>query len=260
MDRSRGEPPLTDDDFETYRQIATGQSPPDGHDVSRLLALRLIDRDPYAPSGYIPGDPRMAVQSLTGGLLGDLEAIVARVSQIPALERLAEHFDPQRLYGGPGSEYLATTAQMNARLGEISAAAHSDFCAVQPGEPADRDPAILRLGVERTRAALQRGVQVRSIYHRSAHEHDQTRDYIHAMIADGAEVRASTLPGPRLVIIDRQHAFVDNHVIKGEGNSGWHLFDRAAVAWARSIFEIFWDHATRWQDIGPATCDPLSER
>lgn len=80
------------------------------------------------------------------------------------------------------------------------------------------------------------------------------------MIDDGAEVRASNTPGPRLVIVDRQHLFIDNHVIDGaEGNSGWHVFDRAVVTWARSLFDLFWNMAVRWQDIG-VNASPLSER
>ncbi|MFJ4322282.1 hypothetical protein ACIP3A_04050 [Streptomyces tricolor] len=181
--------------------------------------------------------------------MSDLQSFSLRLAQLPALEDLSQHYDPHRLYGGPGSEYLPTAAQMNSRLGEVGGAAEAEFCSVQPGEPADRDPEILRLGVERTRAALQRGVQVRSLYHRSAHEHPQTREYINQMTADGAEVRVSTLPGPRMVIIDRRHLFIDNHVIEGaEGNSGWHVFDRAAVMWARTLFGLFWNNATRWHD------------
>ncbi|MET7679413.1 hypothetical protein [Streptomyces sp. NPDC005423] len=262
MDTPGTELRLTEQDFAAYRQIAAGHPPPPGYAPERLLALRLIDRDPYASGGYIPNDPMTAVHGLTVTVLGELEQLVHRVSQIPALEALQAHFDPHRFYGGPGSEFLATAAQMNARLGETGGNARTEFCSIQPGEPADRDPAILRLGVERTRSALRRGVQVRSIYHRSAHEHDQTRDYVAQMIADGAEVRASALPGPRLVIIDRQHAFVDNHVIeRAEHNSGWHLFDRAAVSWARAAFDLFWDHATRWQDLALAANDnPLTER
>lgn len=262
LDTPDDELPLAERDFAAYRQIAEGRPLPPGYAPDKLLALRLVDRDPYAPGGYIPNDPTAAVHGLTTAVLGELEQLVQRVSQIPALERLAEHFDPHRFYGGPGSEFLGTAAQMNARLGEIGGGARTEFCSIQPGEPADRDPAILRLGVERTRSALRRGVQVRSIYHRSAHEHGQTRDYVAEMIADGAEVRASALPGPRLVIIDRQHAFVDNHVIeRAENNSGWHLFDRAAVAWARAAFDLFWDHATRWQDLALTTNDdPLTER
>ncbi|MBL1107964.1 hypothetical protein JK361_25815 [Streptomyces sp. 5-8] len=262
LDKAGTESRLTEEDFAVYQLIAEGAPPPNGYDVGRLLALRLIDADPYSPGGYIAHDPRGAAQGLTTRIRNDLQRLVDYVSQIPALERLADHWDPHRLYGGPGSEYLASAAQMNARLGEIGAAAASEFCAIQPGEPADRDPAILRLGVERTRTALQRGVTVRSIYHRSAHEHPQTREYIEAMTADGAEVRASTLPGPRIVLIDKRHLFIDNHVIDGgEGNSGWHVFDRAAVMWVRAVFDLFWNHATRWADLcRTAAAGPLTQR
>ncbi|MEU0332249.1 hypothetical protein [Streptomyces sp. NPDC006193] len=262
LDNTGAELSLTEEDVDAYRRIAEGQTPPPGYNIARLVALRLVDPDPYTPGNYIAHDPRGAAQSLTAGVLADLQRLVRQLSQIPALQRLAEHFDPHRLYGGPGSEYLASAAQMNARLGEVGAAAASEFCSIQPGEPADRDPAILRLGVERTRAALRRGVSVRSVYHRSVREHAQTREYIEAMMADGAEVRASILPGPRMVIIDRRHLFIDNHVIEGgEGNSGWHVFDRSVVMWGRAVFDLFWNHATRW----PLLCrtdgaGPLSER
>ncbi|WP_158853936.1 hypothetical protein [Streptomyces sp. NRRL F-5650] len=252
--------PLTQHDVEAYRRIAETQQPPDGYDVARLIAMRLVDPDPYTPGRYIPHDPRAAAQSVTAAALHGLSTIVQRLNQVPVLERLAEDFDPHRLYGGPGSEFLASAPQMNARVGEVCAAAATEICSVQPGEPADRDPAILRLGVERTRSALLRGVQVRSLYHRSAHEHGQTRDYVAAMMKDGAEVRASSAPGPRVILVDRQHLFIDNHVIPGaEGNSGWHVFDRASVAWTRSLFDLFWHRATRWQDIG-VNASPLSER
>ncbi|REE62107.1 regulatory LuxR family protein [Streptomyces sp. 3212.3] len=257
-----GELPLTEQDFEAYRRIAEGLQPPADYAIQRLVSLRLVDPDPYAPSGWVPHDPRGAAHGLTTAVLQDLTRVAQLVAHIPTLEGLSRHFDPQRLYGGPGSEFLPTAAQMNARLGEIGTAAAAEFCSIQPGEPADRDPAILRLGVERTRSALQRGVNVRSIYHRSAHEHDQTSDYVEAMIKDGADVRASTMPGPRMVIIDARHLFIDNVVIDdAEGNSGWHVFDRAAVAWVRSLFDLFWDAAERWQDLCTTRCgSPLSER
>ncbi|MFD8027800.1 LuxR C-terminal-related transcriptional regulator [Streptomyces sp. NPDC059717] len=262
LDRPGGELPLTEADFEAYRQIAEGYPPPAGYNPDRLIALRLVDPDPYTPGAFIPHDPRAAAQGLTTAVLRDLTRLTEQVAHIPALERLAEHFDPHRLYGGPGSEFLSTAALMNARLGEVGAAALKEFLSVQPGEPADRDPAILRLGVERTRSALRRGVHVRSIYHRSAHEHDQTREYVSAMVADGADVRASDMPGPRMVIIDGRHLFIDNLVIDGaEGNSGWHVFDRAAVAWVRGLFDLFWDAAERWQDLcATREASPLSER
>jgi hypothetical protein len=119
LDTPDDELPLAERDFAAYRQIAEGRPLPPGYAPDKLLALRLVDRDPYAPGGYIPNDPTAAVHGLTTAVLGELEQLVQRVSQIPALERLAEHFDPHRFYGGPGSEFLGTAAQMNARLGEI---------------------------------------------------------------------------------------------------------------------------------------------
>lgn len=242
--------------------IAEQEELPPDRKVDRLLALRLIDRDPYRAGRYVPHDPRAVAQALTAAALRDLTQLADRMAHIPALERLAEHFDPHRLYGGPGSEYLATAHQMNARLGETTVAATAEVITLQPSEPADRDPAILRLGIDRTRAALSRGVHVRSLYHRSTHEHGQSRDYIGQMVADGADVRASSTPGPRMVIIDQRHLFIDNHVIESaEPNSGWHVFDRAAVMWARAVFNHFWDQATRWQDLSrPAGHTAISER
>ncbi|MDT0567936.1 hypothetical protein RM704_10710 [Streptomyces sp. DSM 3412] len=262
LDRTGDELPLLPDDLEIYRIIAEGGDLPSGQNVDRLVALRLVDPDPYRPGKYVPHDPRAVAKALTAAALRDLSQLTDRMSHIPALERLAEHFDPHRLYGGPSSEYLATAEQMNARLGETTTAAATEIITLQPSEPADRDPAILRLGIERTRAALARGILVRSLYHRSAYEHPQTQQYVGQMAADGADVRASGAPGPRMVIIDGRHLFIDNHVLEdAEPNSGWHVFDRSAVAWARAVFHHFWDQATRWQDLSkPADRRALTER
>ncbi|MFE2041679.1 hypothetical protein ACFXAZ_12245 [Streptomyces sp. NPDC059477] len=260
LDTGGAQEPLTWEDFTAYRHIAEHGCAPDGYDPHRLIALGLVDRDPYTPGRYIPHDPRAAAQGITAGILRDLERIVGQMRQVPALERLASDFDPHRFYSGPASEFLASAVQMNTKLGELAATAVGELCSVQPGEPADRDPEIVRLGVERTRAALARGVRVRSLYHRSAREHAQTRDYIGRLLADGAEVRASDMPGPRMVLIDCKHLFIDNMVVDGaEDHSGWHVFDRAAVAWGRSLFERFWNHASRWQDLSRID-SPLTER
>ncbi|MFJ3649323.1 hypothetical protein [Streptomyces murinus] len=132
LDRAAEQPALHEQDFDTYRLIAEGKAPPAGYDISRLVSLRLVDPDSYTADGYIAHDPRGAAQSLTAGILGDLQHLVLQVSQIPALERLAEHYDPHRLYGDPGSEYLIDATQMNARLGEVGAAAAGEFCSIQP--------------------------------------------------------------------------------------------------------------------------------
>jgi DNA-binding NarL/FixJ family response regulator len=55
-----------------------------------------------------------------------------------------------------------------------------------------------------------------------------------------------------MMIIDARHLFIDNHVVESAAsNSGWHVFDLAVVAWARAVFSLIWDGATRWQDTEP---------
>ncbi|MGW9436097.1 hypothetical protein [Streptomyces sp. NPDC055607] len=49
-----------------------------------------------------------------------------------------------------------------------------------------------------------------------------------------------------MVIVDGDHLFIDDHVIAGtESHSGWHVRDRATVAWARAAFGRLWERARR---------------
>ncbi|MFE1329777.1 LuxR C-terminal-related transcriptional regulator [Streptomyces microflavus] len=186
--------------------------------------------------------------------LADLSAAVDRIGQIPAVEALAADYDPHRWYGGPGSEYLGTPSLMNARILPLTDAATIEVYSSQPGEPADRDPEILRAGAERTAAACRRGARVRSLYNARAHEHPQTREHIDGLVQAGVEVRAIGGPFPRLVLLDRVHLFIDNLVVEGaQAHSGWHVSDRAAVMWARMVYELMWDRATPWQALDRAT-------
>jgi hypothetical protein len=253
LDNGGSDLPLSPEELDTYRLIAAGDELPPGRAVDRLTDLGLVDSDPYEPGRYIAHDPRATAQSLRATALTDLSRTVERMAHISVLDTLADAFDPHRLYGGPGSEFLPGRQQMNARIGEVTAQASEEIYTAQPGEPADRDPEILALGIQRTRAALDRGVRVRSLYNTVAHEHRQTRTYVDQIVDGGADVRALGGHFPRMVLIDRRHLFIDNHVIEGaEGNSGWHVFDRSAVMWARSVFLLCWDHATRWKDLDQA--------
>ncbi|MET9977581.1 LuxR C-terminal-related transcriptional regulator [Streptomyces microflavus] len=248
-----GQPLLAETAAETYRAVSAG-APPDENGVADLVDLGLVAADPYHPGSYIAHDPRAVAQNLMTVALADLSAAVDRIGQIPAVEALAADYDPHRWYGGPGSEYLGTPSLMNARILPLTDAATVEVYSSQPGEPADRDPEILRAGADRTAAACRRGARVRSLYNARAHEHPQTREHIDGLVVAGVEVRAIGGPFPRLVLLDRAHLFIDNLVVEGaQAHSGWHVSDRAAVMWARMVFELMWDRATPWQALDRAT-------
>ncbi|MER7807941.1 LuxR C-terminal-related transcriptional regulator [Streptomyces sp900116325] len=248
-----GSPLLRQRDLDTYRAVAAGHDALATDAIAGLVDLHLVDPDPYRPGAFIARDPRAVAQDLMATALADLTATIGRIGQIPAVEALAADYDPHRFYGGPGSEYLGTPALMNSRIGPLTDAATTEVYSAQPGEPVDRDPEILRIGTERTVTACRRGVQVRSLYNARAHEHDQTRACIDDLVAAGADVRVLGKAFPRMVLLDRQHLFIDNLVVAGAApHSGWHVSDRSAVMWARSIFDLYWDRATPWPALARA--------
>ncbi|MCP3818138.1 hypothetical protein NLX86_08430 [Streptomyces sp. A3M-1-3] len=254
--------PLSPEDLDTYKRIAADEGVPDGAPIDRLIALGLVVEDPYRPHRHIALDPRAVAQRLLVTEQAALSQAVERLAQVPALEALTVDFDPHRLYGGPGSEFLPSKRQMNARIGDVTGKATKELYTAQPDSPSDRDPEIQKLGTSRTRDALERGAQLKSLFHSTAHAHEQTREYVADVMKAGADVRAYAGPFPRMVIVDRRHLFIDNYVVEGaESNSGWHVFDRSAVMWARAVFTLFWELATRWQEFDPMPADSvLNER
>ncbi|MFC9431090.1 LuxR C-terminal-related transcriptional regulator [Streptomyces sp. NPDC056987] len=250
---------LTPDDLDTYQAIAAGGVAPRGRSTERLVALGLLTPDHHGDA-LSAADPRTAAQQLRTDTERELTRLVERMGQIPQIEQLATHFDPYRLYGGPGSEFLATRELMNARIGEVTAQASLEIYTAQPGGPKDRDPEIRRLGIDRTVGAVKRGVAVRSIYSTLTHEHEQTNAMVREIVDSGAEVRAYRNTFPRMVIVDQRHAFIDNYVVQGEADCGWHVVDRSAVAWAHAIFLMLWERAIRWDDLARTPAGVLTER
>ncbi|MFE4373375.1 hypothetical protein ACFRMN_35105 [Streptomyces sp. NPDC056835] len=251
---------LTNDDHDTYRIIASGGDPGD-RPVGRLVGAGLVSPNPYTAGAWIPHDPRGVASRLLAAYQKDLTRAVERMGHIPDLEALHVHFDPHRWYGGPGSEFLGSPAEMNARVGEIVGNASQELCTAQPGAPGERDPEIVRVGVARNVAALGRGAEVMTLYTALAYDDEQTRASVEEIIAAGGQVRVSRDSFQRMIIVDGKDLFVDNLVVEGAAvNSGWHVVDRAAVTSMRETFRIAWERSTRRQDLRPAPSSGLSER
>ncbi|MGW2837287.1 LuxR C-terminal-related transcriptional regulator [Streptomyces sp. NPDC001493] len=243
----------------TYQAVAAGDSVEPGPVTDRLAELGLIERQPHGT--WVAHDPRAVAHDLLGGALDDLRALVDRIHNVPALESLTDAYDPHRMYGGPASEFLPSRDGMNARIGDVSASAAESVLTAQPGAPADRDPAVVAMGARRVVGALEAGVSVRSLYASAAVSHNQTASYVSEIIDAGAEVRTLSGVFPRLMIVDGRHLFVDNHVVSGAGpDAGWHVSDRASVAWAERVFEALWDRGVRWGDAKPRAGSVTTDR
>ncbi|MFJ3282429.1 LuxR C-terminal-related transcriptional regulator [Streptomyces halstedii] len=187
-------------------------------------------------------------------VMTDVQAAITRAVQclgeVPAIEGLAGAYDSHRWYGGPRSEWLSTPDEMNGRIAQVLREAASEMLTAQPGAPVDRDPEVLSRGMGSVLDLVGRGVAVRSIYNAAVHEHTLTRGHLVSVTEAGAEVATLREAFPRMVIIDGAHLFIDNHVMpNAKQNSGWHVYDRAAVAWAHASFEQLWARSARWQNV-----------
>ncbi|MEV5680942.1 hypothetical protein [Streptomyces sp. NPDC052179] len=252
--------PLSSADRETYRAVASDGTPLDGHDTARLVDLGLIAPNPDQPGQYIAHDPRAAAQRVLAQAQAAITHAVACMAEVPAVEGLAPAYDQHRWYSGPVSELLQTRDEMNARIQQALRTASSEMWTAQPGAPVDRDPDVMRVGMERVLELRGRGVSVRSLYNVAVRDHAATSGHLTAAVEAGAEVVTLEEAFPRLVIIDGTHLFIDNCVQPGDDrDSGWHVTDRATVAWAHALCQQLWARGTRWQE-GDASSGMLTER
>ncbi|MBP2583414.1 DNA-binding NarL/FixJ family response regulator [Streptomyces sp. PvR006] len=169
------------------------------------------------------------------------------VGQIPVLQALDTHYEPELMYVGT-SEVVPFGPLMNARIGAVMAGATTEVYSAQPGRPVDRDPEVQRVGQERVLTTLSRGVPHRVLYQAAVLTHEPTTAYVQKVLQAGGDVRIFDGEFPRMIIVDQQHLFVDNHLsADAERNSGGYVKDRLVVQWARAQFDRYWKAATPWR-------------
>jgi len=88
--------------------------------------------------------------------------------------------------------------------------------------------------------ALKRGVRVRTLYQHGARRGADTRRYVAAVTAAGAEVRTLDEFFNRLIVMDRRIAVIPSH----EGtDSAMVISDKSTVAYLVDMFERHWERA-----------------
>lgn len=221
----------------------------------------------------IAAHPNTRRELLTWGFIGDEERPVARDPQhalrtmvTRELEEAARHIDlvatmPElsrdmirayrqtQLRAGGSSVYLPDQETVNSRLQDVVSGARREILAAQPGGPRKRE--VLETAVARDSAALDRGVELRTIYRDTVRDHALSAEYARAMSTrtTGRPARYATLVGDfeRMVIVDREIAFISDHIVAGGPEHGaWLVTDPPVVAVLARIFEVNWRRAQPW--------------
>jgi sugar-specific transcriptional regulator TrmB len=139
--------------------------------------------------------------------------------------------------GGPFAE-LRGEATIGNFLGSLVNDAEVELLTAQPQDKRG----VKQLGEAGAReiAVLKRGVKMRTLYQHAARRGADTRKYVAAVTAAGAEVRTLDEFFNRLIVVDRRVAIIPSH--EGVG-AAMVINERSMVLYLVDMFERHWERA-----------------
>ncbi|ELS54481.1 hypothetical protein [Streptomyces viridochromogenes] len=242
-----GFPALTASARELYAACLRGGRPPRDAPpdvLDRLVALGLLVESKTEPDRLVPVDPKLAEARLgatwrTAALqlleqAGDLSEALA-----PLIAEFQGNTTP--VVEGDSVAYLQGKALISACVDDAVSYCTQELITAQPGggRPANTLNAV-RANV---RAALSRGVSVRTLYQHTAWHAGPTREFVEEMTRLGAQVRTLDEFFERLIIVDRRTAFLP---ASADRNKAVMVREPAVVGFLADIFDRSWQRATEF--------------
>lgn len=239
---------------ELYGKITRGEQT-DGSDstlAEELARWHLVTTDPDRPGNLVALEPREAGRRRLLEQARDIAVRASMLAEVPgAVDELARHYERARTRPGDACEYLDDPGVVNARIGDALGNARVELLTAQPGGPRTRE--LLQIALARDTAALERGVQVRTLYRDAVREDPVTRDWATTMTGMGVQFRTLVGPFERCVVVDREQAFISDYAEGSPQHAAWHIRDRAFVGFITQVFEETWRRAQVWHgDARPA--------
>ncbi|MFE1289598.1 LuxR C-terminal-related transcriptional regulator [Streptomyces sp. NPDC058751] len=215
--------------------------------LQELLVLHAVVPNTYAPGRWILLDPQQTAQNLLWDGISKVTGILGQLANVPRItEELALEHDRGKWHDGGGSEYFEQSDQINATLDKIMAGAIEELLTAQPRK---RSRSLLTMAMDRDIALLERGCRMRTLYPYSARVGIHEPKWMQEVVKRGAAVRTLSIPFPRMIIVDRRHAFIEDLVVEGSPpHAGWYVTDRAVIEWMAMIYDLYWNRADSWSE------------
>ncbi|MFD8749807.1 LuxR C-terminal-related transcriptional regulator [Kitasatospora sp. NPDC059577] len=166
------------------------------------------------------------------------------------IARMRSRFDdfsplfPDSRESGEGIEVIPTLAEVRLLLNRLGEQCTTEVVSCQPGGGA-RLPEAMSEALVRDRAMLERGVRIRTIYHHTARFNGPSQAYVAAASALGAEYRTTHELAGRIIIMDRETAFLS---AAGPELGAVVIREPSTVAYLYEMFELTWGQATPFQE------------
>lgn len=216
--------------------------------VERVLrGVRLLQSMPGNPAELTPVTPDVAAASLVAPAERQIRDLQQAVTDVRAklLSLTPLYFEGRRLRNRlEAFDIITDVSRIQAMLDHLSQNCKSELLTVQPGgaRPAD----LLDQARESALSTLARGVQIRTIYQHTARNDLPTRSYVRDVTRHGAEIRTADEVIDRLIIYDREVAFLPERSSVDCAPGAAIVREPTLVAFLCSVFEYLWDGASAY--------------
>ncbi|MFI9063081.1 LuxR C-terminal-related transcriptional regulator [Streptomyces sp. NPDC053429] len=243
---------MSDEELHVYGLIANGKplEAANGATAERMVGAGLLLRDAFQPSGYAVVELDEVEGRLWASVQQQLGDTARQLAEIPQLiEQLRSCRVSQRRGTGITSQWLEGVDAVNAAISGAVDGARHELLAAQPGP---RPRKVIRLSTDRDRAAIERGLAMRTIYSASTRSNPAAIDRVNSLTALGAEFRTLARPFMRLVLVDRQFAIIEDHADGRPSFEGAYLVrDRAVCGYLAAAFDTEWQQGLDWRSSEP---------
>ncbi|MFE4974507.1 LuxR C-terminal-related transcriptional regulator [Kitasatospora sp. NPDC056651] len=210
--------------------------------VSRLTDMSLIRRSWEDADLLLPISPEVAVRAL----LADEEEQLLRQRQ--ELERrraamahlVSEYATVGYVPGSHGLQRLEGIDAIRTRIEELTCRSTTEIISFSSGL---YEPAALEAGRATDRAALERGVALRSVYLESIRNHPPTHEHVRWLTESGAEIRTTPVLPLTMIIFDREAALLPVDPADRE-QGALVLTGKSMLVALLALFERYWDGGT----------------
>ncbi|MFI6343989.1 LuxR C-terminal-related transcriptional regulator [Streptomyces sp. NPDC050560] len=206
-----------------------------------LLALGLLRERDSAPGVYTAVSPDSAELQLVGPVMrrvADLQGAMGRLRD--EFSGLAEVYREGMVHRmrSEGVEIIPNLADVRARLDEHAVTVKHEIRTSQPGGA--RPEEVLAEAMGRTEGALARGVLMRTLYQHTAQFSQATLAFVERVTAQGAEIRTLGDAFSRLIVFDRDTAFIG---LRDDPRGAALVRDPSVVAFMVEAFDRAWVQA-----------------
>ncbi|MET8682156.1 hypothetical protein ABZW18_32435 [Streptomyces sp. NPDC004647] len=211
-----------------------------------LTRLRLLQPMPGSPGQLAPSSPEAAVADLVGCTEDHIRSLQRAVTDIRStmMSLMPVYFEGRRERNRAEAFDLITDVDaIRALLHEHRVHAKFEILTVQPNDAQGAAPLLASLR-DSMLETLDRGVRLQTLYQHTARGDLITSSYVREVTAKGAEIRTTNELVDRLIVYDREVAFLPEQAIDGPGRSAIVVREPNLVAFMCKVFEYQWHGAT----------------